>query len=64
MQDKKIKVSLKNLANKLEVYDPTKSASAQKAETGAKAIDISVPDYPVILKVATHGANQSSLTQG
>lgn len=64
VQDKKIKVSLKNSVNKLEVYDPTKSASAQKAETGAKAIDISVPDYPVILRVATHGANQSSLTQG
>ncbi len=64
VQDKKIKVSLKNSANKLEVYDPTKSTSAQKAETGAKAIDISVPDYPVILRVATHGANQPSLTQG
>ena len=63
VQDKKIKVSLKNSANKLEVYDPTKSTSALKAETGAKAIDISVPDYPVILRVATHGANQSSLTQ-
>ncbi len=64
VQDKKIKVSLKNSASKLEVYDPTKSTSAQKAETGAKAIDISVPDYPVILRVATHGANQPSLTQG
>ena len=54
---KKVKVSLKNSASKLEIYDPTKSTSALKAETGAKAIDISVPDYPVILRVATHETN-------
>jgi len=63
VQDKKIKVSLKNSAFKLEVYDPTKSTSALKAETGAKAIDISVPDYPVILRIGTNGSSQPPLAQ-
>ncbi len=58
VQGKKIKVSLKNPAKKLETYDPTKSTSALNAEASAKAIDISVPDYPVILKVVTNGTNQ------
>lgn len=51
-------MSLKNSAKKLETYDPTKSISALNAEASAKAIDISVPDYPVILKVVTNETNQ------
>ena len=60
--NKKVKVSLKNSAKKLETYDPTKSISALNAEASAKAIDISVPDYPVILRIDTNGTQRQPLS--
>ncbi len=55
-------MSLKNSAKKLETYDPTKSISALNAEASAKAIDISVPDYPVILRIDTNGTQRQPLS--
>ena len=60
--NKKVKVSLKNSAKKLETYDPTKSISALNAEASTKAIDISVPDYPVILRIGTNGTQRQPLS--
>lgn len=56
---KKITVSLKKSANKLEVYDPIKSTSAAEVISNAKTIEISIPDHPVILRVATSSTQAS-----
>lgn len=57
---KNVIVSLKTSANQLEIYAPSKSASAIKVVSATQEITIPVPDYPIILKVIGSTAQPSS----
>lgn len=60
---KNIKVRLALSANKLEVYDPSKSASATKTVSASPEITLPIPDHPVILKVVGSASQASNTNQ-
>lgn len=60
---KNIKVRLALEANKLSVYDPSKSASATKTVSASPEITLPVPDHPVIVKVVGSIAQPSNTDQ-
>lgn len=60
---KNIKVRLALSANKLSVYDPSKSASATKTVSASPEITLPIPDHPVILKVVGSASQASNTNQ-
>lgn len=54
-----IKLSLRNPATKVEIYDPLKSTSATKTLVDVKDIQVQVPDSPIIVRLITKRGSDS-----